>query len=78
MALLVYSKFKPAGSFFAMDAKDVEVEGETLMNYIPIILTQEEYNILLDGGAILVNGKEHFLDENRIYMVKKYIDNTGS
>lgn len=76
MALLVYDKFQPTGPFFAMDAKDVEVEGETLMNYIPIILTQEEYNTLLDGGTIIINGKEYTYEENRIYMIKRYIDNT--
>lgn len=74
MALLVYDKFQPAGPFFAMDAKDVEVDGETLMNYIPIILTEEEYDSLLDGNSIIINGKEHYYDENRIYMIKKYID----
>jgi hypothetical protein len=57
-----------------MDAKDVEVDGETLMNYIPIILTEEEYDSLLDGNSIVINGKEHYYDENRIYMIKKYID----
>lgn len=76
MALLVFDKFETTGPFFAMDAKDVEVDGESLINYVPIILTQEEYNTLLDGGTIIIKGKEHSLDENRIYMVKKYIDST--
>lgn len=77
MALLVYDKFQPAGPFFAMDAKDVEVDGETLINYIPIILSEEEYESLRAGETILINGKEHSYEENRIYMIKRNMSSTS-
>ena len=55
-------------------AKDVDVNGETLLNYIPIILTQEEYDIIVSGGTITLNGQEIVYEENRIYMIKSYAD----
>lgn len=73
MPLMIDAKIKPAGNFAAVDAKDVDVHGETLLNYIPIILTQEEYDTLVNGGTITVNGREMYYEENRIYMIKKYI-----
>lgn len=73
MPLMIDAKIKPAGNFAAVDAKDVDVDGETLLNYIPIILTQEEYNTLVDGGTITINGQEMPYEENRIYMIKKYV-----
>ena len=74
MPLIVYDKIKPEKSGDAiMDAIDVDVDGETLLNFIPIILTQEEYNTLVDGGTITLNGKELTYEENRIYMIKKVV-----
>lgn len=54
-------------------AKDVDVSGESLINFIPIILTQEEYNTLLEGGTIEINGQEISFEEDRIYMIKKEV-----
>lgn len=62
---------KNNGTFPLMRAQDVDVYGETLLNYIPIILTQEEYNTLVDGGTITLNGQEISYEDNRIYMIKK-------
>lgn len=71
MPLIVYDKIKPEGDYSVLDAKDVDVNGETLLNFIPIILTQEEYNTLVSGGTITLNGQDLTYEENRIYMVKK-------
>jgi hypothetical protein len=60
------------GDFPLVRAKDVDVNGETLLNYIPVILTQEEYDILVGGGTITLNGQEITYEENRIYMIKSY------
>ena len=65
---------KNNGTFPLVRAKDVDVNGETLLNYIPIILTQDEYDILVGGGTITINGQEIAYEENRIYMIKKYAD----
>lgn len=74
MPLIVYDKIKPETDGDAiMDAKDVDVDGETLLNFIPIILTQEEYNTLVDGGTITLNGRELTYEENRIYMIKRFV-----
>lgn len=74
MPLIVYDKIKPEKAGDAiMDAMDVDVNGETLLNFIPIILTQEEYNTLVDGGTITLNGKELSYEEHRIYMIKKVV-----
>ena len=62
---------KGEGTFPLVRARDVDVNGETLLNYIPIILTQSEYDTLVDGGTIVLNGQEMSYDENRIYMIKK-------
>ena len=60
--------------FPLMRAQDVDVYGETLLNYIPIILTQDEYNTLVDGGTITLNGQDVSYEENRIYMIKKSVE----
>jgi hypothetical protein len=74
MPLIVYDKIKPEKDGDAiMDAQDVDVDGETLLNFIPIILTQEEYNTLVDGGTITLNGRELTYEENRIYMIKRFV-----
>lgn len=44
---------------------------EALLNCIPIVLTQTEYNTLIGGGTIMLNGKELTYEENRIYMIKR-------
>lgn len=74
MPLLIYDTIQPTGGEFpAVKAKDVDVNGEALLNFIPIILTQEEYNTLVDGGTITLNGKELSYEEHRIYMIKKVV-----
>lgn len=64
--------------FPLMRAKDVDVNGETLLNYIPMILTQEEYNIIDSGGTIFINGQPVSFEENRIYMIKRYAEDDKS
>lgn len=61
-------------TFPLVRAKDVDVNGETLMNYIPIILTQEEYNVIANGGTITLNGQEITYEEHRVYMIKRYVN----
>lgn len=74
MPLIVYDKIKPEKDGDAiMDAQDVDVNGETLLNFIPIILTQTEYDTLLAGETITLNGKEISYEENRIYMIKRVV-----
>jgi hypothetical protein len=36
---------------------------------LPIILTQSEYNELASGKSVILNGREIFLDEKRLYMI---------
>ena len=75
MPLLIYDTIQPTGGDFpAVKAKDIDVNGETLLNFIPIILTQAEYNTLIEGGTITLNGREISYEENRMYMVKKTIE----
>ena len=64
---------KGDGDFPLMRAKDVDVNGETLLNFIPIILTQTEYDTLVNGGTITLNGRELTYEENRIYMIKRFV-----
>lgn len=59
------------GTWDRVDAEDVWVNNETLLNFIPIILTQEEYDTLVGGGTITLNGQEISYEENRIYMIKR-------
>ena len=61
-------------TFPLVKAKDVDVSGESLLNYIPIILTQSEYDTLVEGGTITMNGEEITYEENRIYMIKRYVE----
>lgn len=61
------------GTWDRVDAEDVWVNNETLLNFIPIILTQDEYNTLAGGGTIELNGQEISYEENRIYMIKRPI-----
>ena len=57
-----------------VDAEDVRVNAEeSLLNYIPIILTQEEYDTLVSGGTITLNGQPISYEPNRIYMIKRPI-----
>lgn len=70
--VVVQSGFTPAGNWPLIRAQHVSVnQTETLANYIPVILTQEEYNSLLDGETIEINGQNISYEENRIYMIIK-------
>lgn len=56
-------------------AKDVEVSGERLTKFIPIILTQEQYDVIYNGqedGAevTLENGQIIKYDSQQIYFIK--------
>lgn len=57
-----------------VEAKHVDVNGEALINFIPIILTQAEYDTLINGGTITLNGQEISYEENRIYMIKRFVE----
>lgn len=77
MAIELIAKIKPKNNntFAMVDAEDVETpDGGRLTDYLPIILTQSEYNTLINGGTITLNGKEIAYEENRIYMIKRPID----
>lgn len=57
-------------------AKDVEVSGERLTKFIPIILSQEEYNTIYEGyedgvEITLENGQVIKYDPEQIYFVKR-------
>lgn len=59
-------------------AKDVEVSGERLTKFIPIILSQEEYNIIYEGREegkeiILENGEIIKYDSEQIYFIRSEI-----
>ena len=60
-----------SGEWDTIDAEDVQInETETLLNFIPIILTQTDYDTLAGGGTITLNGQEISYEENRIYLIK--------
>lgn len=61
------------GTWDKVDAGEVWVNNETLLNFIPIILTQAEYDTLIDGGTITLNGQELSFEEHRIYMIKRSV-----
>lgn len=62
------------GTWDKVDAGEVWVNNEVLLNYIPIILTQAEYDTLIKGGTITLNGQEISYEEHRIYMIKRFVE----
>lgn len=70
MSQKVFDTLKPIGTFWVAEAKDIEANGESLGNYIPIILTPEEYNALLDGEEVEYEGEKITFDEEKIYLIK--------
>lgn len=81
MAIELIAKIKPKnnGSFAMVDAEDVETpDGGRLLDYLPVILTQSEYDTLVDGGTITINGKDVSYEENRIYMIKRPVYTEGA
>ena len=61
-----------SGEWDAINAEDVQInETETLLNFIPIILKQAEFDTLITEKKVtLENGEEIEYDENRIYLIK--------
>lgn len=75
MALKLLNTIEPAGDFKVVDAADISVnKKEDLIDFLPIILTQREYEDLVNNGSIEINGETITFQENRIYMIKRYID----
>ena len=54
MPIELIDKIKPKNgqAFTLVDAEDVEFKGGRLSEYIPVALTQEEYNALAEAGQI--------------------------
>ena len=68
-----YTKYlRGSGEWDTIDAKDVQInKTETLLNFIPIILKQAEYDTLITEKEVtLENGEKIEYDENRIYLIK--------
>jgi hypothetical protein len=60
------------GTWDKLDPKDVWVnDNETLLNFIPIILTRDDYNKLARGETITLNGQPISYEPDRIYMIIK-------
>ena len=75
MALKLLNTIEPAGDFKVVDAVDISVnKNENLTDFLPIILTQEEYDIISEGGTINLNGKDITYEANRIYMIKRFTE----
>ena len=70
MSQKVYDVLKPTGQFKIAEAEDISAHGESLINFVPIILTQAEYNELLKG-PIEHQGTIITYDENKIYFIKR-------
>jgi hypothetical protein len=74
----VFGTLKPTGDFWVAHSKNIEAEGEALENFIPIILTQEEYNTIYEKKESIVitladgTQKEITYDKNRIYFIKMF------
>lgn len=54
MAIPITGKFKPkgVGGFALMDADDIDFKEGRLTDYMPIAITQAEYNALKEAGAL--------------------------
>ena len=74
MALKIMQPIQPAGDFPAVYSDNVDANGEALTNFIPIILTQREYNTLVENGSLEINGEIITFQEKRIYLIKRFVD----
>ena len=71
MSQKVYDVLKPTGGFKIADAEDINAYGEALINFVPIILSAQEYQQLISEGAINYGDKQITYDPNRIYFIKR-------
>lgn len=64
MAIEVIAKIKQKNNadFFLIDAEDVELDGRSLIYSLPVILTQAEYDALVNADEV---------DPQKIYMIAK-------
>lgn len=60
---------KGSGKWEDIHASEVHVNNKTLLDYLPVILTQNDYEKLLNGETIEVSGETIEFEENRIYMI---------
>ena len=71
------SGLKPEGlnTFPLLRAKDVDVDGERLTKFIPIVLSQAQYDIIYEGREeeaeiTLENGQVIKYDPEQVYFIK--------
>ena len=62
MAIAITGKFKPKGGFALMDAEDVEYQGNRLPDFLPVPVTQAEYDAMVEAGTV---------NENTFYFIKE-------
>lgn len=57
MAVELIDKIKPknGGSFAMVDAEDIAYKGARLPDFLPVAMTQEEYDALEEAGKINPN-----------------------
>lgn len=67
MAIELIAKIKPknGGSFAMVDAEDVAYKDGRLIDYMPVCLTQEEYDALVADGNI---------NENTPYLIRREVE----
>ena len=69
----LFGTLKPIGSFWAARSADIEARGESLENFVPIIITEAEYQALLDGEGVLYKGETIFFEDEKVYFIKQEI-----
>jgi hypothetical protein len=52
MALKIYDTIEPQGPYPAVNAEHVSYQGKSLVDFIPVVMTQAEYNALVEADAV--------------------------
>lgn len=62
MAINISGKFKPNGEFALVDAEDIAYKNGRLPDFLPVILSQDEYDALVASGEI---------NETTLYLIRQ-------
>lgn len=60
MSINLIDKIKPKGEFYIADSKDIEHNGKSLDSSIPKVMTQSEYDVLVENNEV---------SENTLYVI---------
>lgn len=64
MSIELIDKIKPknGGSFPIVEAEDVAYQGKRIPDFLPVVITQEEYDALVAAGTV---------NEDTLYFIKE-------